>query len=773
MRYSGLTGAGINIMSLSNLVGQALRGFVVVDRVQRFAFETSWSSSEVVKRGTGSNYGQDGFLRPGFSYEDLIDYLFDKVMELFEIEAQNHDPLSRDWKVRIAAAMIPRGLENDTFFLNCLLAQLDRAINRKFDEVARKLIGTMKLSPDHWRFVTAEKSRIRLSSQSKPEVESATATGTKKNIEDYDFFQTKVRTISKALQRVLFTLKETVDCSIQLRLGNNRISSELYNQPKPVDSVIDECATDSQMMVNALTRTIVLAAATICLYRHGNNSFVALSGLFGISTFFYAYNAFLLALRYRTRNALHVREFLESKLNILRKNIYSIMSKDQRSNFPYRDPCELCLERSVDRFLQNAKYYNSDESSITAFRSAYAQFTAMEKKEARIIQFIRKLLEEFVADLFHTNSYLQEDLVQVYKELLEMRTVFKVGSSHSMKEVDTLYKRLQLVVPVLESHYLVWTYRRDTVPASFRYMFSPLSGGGKIALETKAMADLSQTILAVSNQDSTVRRLVRDLKELNYSVRNFDLANAVIFFAFGSMTFAIVISCLRIIELVVRTESTWVEKSNEVLQWISIFALGGAIVASSCMILRMNHLRRVHIAISRLQSTCTTSRQLLSITSFKMIIAVFQFVTTTIACVALLWMLAESVMTDKDSFGWWNIPLVLSSISMIVMLSASILSSTTEFLCIHKLNPCFCTMICNLFRPTIEQLLQAFARKSSGLDIEPAQIIERETWEYTAREFLHHHRFDVILDTNRFGILLQSIQSGATFEKSTVIPAIS
>lgn len=58
MRYSGLTGACINCMSINNLVGQALSGVGVVDRVQRYVFETNWSNGEVVQRGTGANYGQ-------------------------------------------------------------------------------------------------------------------------------------------------------------------------------------------------------------------------------------------------------------------------------------------------------------------------------------------------------------------------------------------------------------------------------------------------------------------------------------------------------------------------------------------------------------------------------------------------------------------------------------------------------------------------------------------------------------------------------------------
>ena len=49
MRYSGLTGACINGMLVNNLVGQALSGVRVQDRIQLFSFATHWSNSEVVR----------------------------------------------------------------------------------------------------------------------------------------------------------------------------------------------------------------------------------------------------------------------------------------------------------------------------------------------------------------------------------------------------------------------------------------------------------------------------------------------------------------------------------------------------------------------------------------------------------------------------------------------------------------------------------------------------------------------------------------------------
>ena len=81
MRYSGLTGACVNAMLFNNFLKQALDGVPFIDRFRLYSKETNWSNGEVVTRGTGANYGEDGFLRPGFSYDHGIEYLRSKVIE--------------------------------------------------------------------------------------------------------------------------------------------------------------------------------------------------------------------------------------------------------------------------------------------------------------------------------------------------------------------------------------------------------------------------------------------------------------------------------------------------------------------------------------------------------------------------------------------------------------------------------------------------------------------------------------------------------------------
>lgn len=281
MRYSGLTGACINCMSFNNLVAQALRGVSFDERLQRWGFETTWSNGEVVQRGTGANYGQDGFLRPGFPYRKLMDYLFDRALEHREIGADTGTILSRDWKIKFAAAIVPRGLETDNLFYEALVFQLEQTIRAKFEDEVKKATGSKSLSPALKHAISAEMAE--LTSPWNGNVAVVSSDG-QVQISSQD--RRLVENIGNLIFSVINALKQTIDYSIELRLGNKRISSELFNQPNPVDSLVDDFAVEAQNFANALTQSSAFAAATIALQlvsSRGANIASAVLGVWNIA----------------------------------------------------------------------------------------------------------------------------------------------------------------------------------------------------------------------------------------------------------------------------------------------------------------------------------------------------------------------------------------------------------------------------------------------------------------------------------------------------------
>jgi hypothetical protein len=225
MRYSGLTGAAINAMCFENFLRVAIGGVDFQERLKTFASETNWSNGEVVQRGTGTNYGDDGFLRPSFSYHAGIDYLHSKVIEHSESFQDMEHVLSEDWKIKFAASIVPRGMELNDAFQSALLVQLERTILDKIISEAEKdplIKGT------------------GLTSGLRKLCETANTNTFKWNNLLSNFRKEDVPKIEPHLQiggRLSFICSQVLDTAAKLHLYNKRYSSELSNQPKPVDWV--------------------------------------------------------------------------------------------------------------------------------------------------------------------------------------------------------------------------------------------------------------------------------------------------------------------------------------------------------------------------------------------------------------------------------------------------------------------------------------------------------------------------------------------------------
>jgi hypothetical protein len=205
-------------MSVNNLVGQAQSGVSVTDRVQRYAFETTWSNGEVVQRGTGANDGVAGFLRPGSPYVKIVDYLYARAVEHHEIGADNNI-VSRDWRFKLAASIVPRGLETDELFRNALIKELNAVLRNKLAAEAKAAVGTERLSSS-----LAVSSLERAINEKMKEVTS--------RWNDDAVVQTGrgsgdvvVEQIGAFIETVVVAFRQTIDFAVEAASMNNRIVS--------------------------------------------------------------------------------------------------------------------------------------------------------------------------------------------------------------------------------------------------------------------------------------------------------------------------------------------------------------------------------------------------------------------------------------------------------------------------------------------------------------------------------------------------------------------
>lgn len=195
-----------------------------------------------MQRGTGANYGLDGFLRPGFPYDHAIDYLHSKVIEYIETGQDLNNVLSRDWKVKFAASLVPRGLELNEEFVRSLYHQTQKHIYRKF---IKELKADAKGGGDELEIMMNAR-RDELATKREALNYDSYWNEFLRGIERLDdkrmHHLTKYHVeIAKRLEQIITQL---VEFAQKAYLYNERISSELFNQPKPPDSISDDFAVE-------------------------------------------------------------------------------------------------------------------------------------------------------------------------------------------------------------------------------------------------------------------------------------------------------------------------------------------------------------------------------------------------------------------------------------------------------------------------------------------------------------------------------------------------
>jgi hypothetical protein len=117
--------------------------------------------------------------------------------------------------------------------------------------------------------------------------------------------------------------------------------------------------------------------------------------------------------------------------------------------------------------------------------------------------FARQLLQGFIPDTFHENSYLQKHLVNIYKALDEMPTLVKQAPSNGRTGADELCRMLLAFCPQLSASFgrggIKYGFIRDhawyrtPLPVTLQYILSPLLGKLTIAMKTAGEEDASAT----------------------------------------------------------------------------------------------------------------------------------------------------------------------------------------------------------------------------------------------------------------------------------------
>jgi hypothetical protein len=773
MRYSGLVGATLSCMSFNNFVAQALHGVKFQDRIQRYAFETNWSNGEVVERGTGSNFGEDGLLRPGFTYQHLIDYLYAQAQEHREIGSNSDESiLSRDWKTKLSTSLVPRGLENDVVFLEAVYGQLKLEIGRKFTDEVLKTLGGEELSEEAGTAISRQMSSLTGHwwnvSGTASDVVAGVSAGS-----DNDKIILETRT---ALESVVTALTQTIAHSIELRSRNQRISSEAVNQPKPVDSFLDDFAVEAQNFTNSLTQSVAFATGAIAfgsLQLEGQASDL-LSPFLGVLSIVSSFGTITNVSRYKIRNEEARLLFYDKKMLRVLKGVFSLISPDSRDMFPVdKNPFAEDLGQKVKTFFEHAKYYDMDNADTEPVAAAYGHLMESCNDSLRIISFMRQLVTEFIPSTYHANSYLQDDLVNIYKILHEMLSLTGRNNVGKMKGSYDLFEKLLLFRPRLEA-----SIQRDEVnygflkerkwyqwslPVTLQYLFSSFlpKRFSSIALESGIIAATvkQMKMQSVLEGNDCLHREARDLEELYFATNESEIGSML--FLAGLIVFvtATLFSIFRVVE------SIWSGTPGillEITRWASIGSLFAALLASFHLIRKMKQLMKLDYTLGkgRMAADAQVVR-VRTVTRTQELLTVVRLLTNLLAIVALPWNVSVQTWGGSNT-----LPVRFAIAALFMAIFATLFFFVVEFVVRYNLDSCLGQVVCEPFREQILKLKDSFSSREvrAGMDtnIDTIQTLEAEAWEYTAREFLssNGYRFDTVFAADRFGSIVQYLQSG-------------
>jgi len=772
MRYSGLTGACINVMLFNNFIKEAFEGIPFQDRFRLYSRETNWSNGEVVQRGTGANYGEDGFLRPGFSYDHGLDYLHSKVIEYRESDQDLNEILSRDWKVKFAAALVPRGMETNEMFIKALNQKLVDGIMNNFIKEATK---------------DKDLAGRDLESALKGRSEEAVV---ERTLDDYDAFwseymsELEVDEESKKIledryvlvaRRLEQTCMQVIKFAEEYYLYNQRVSSEMFNQPKPVDTIYDDFAPEAQNFANSLAMAASFSSGALAFRLIGVSLGSVFSALIAGLNIAVSFGTMANSARYQIRNEEARVDFFDSKMTSVKQGVYSLVGIGESDSNPF----VRSIEMKKEAFIANVKYYDYPEPD--EFLNDYGQFMADASNIKNTQWFMDQIAMKYIADIYHVNSYLQEHLVKLYKACDEHKMNLEAsGKSGSSNGAESLYQRLVDFEPRLlndlerravrggfirRRHFSHWTF--VVVLKYFYGLFCCARKNGRTPL-----APLSIEILGILKQAQDVTkgekglavRATRDLSHLYWATKESEVGSLV--FSAGVLVFiaSILFTIARIFRITVL---------EQVAFWATAASFWGALLSLFHFTRKMRYLFSVYFAVGKkvgqrgmaATDVRDSLKRVRKITRTQIFLTFLRVLFTGGAAVALPWSVVElqwggpnAVSSVDRTITGPSVPFWIAFGSVVLAVFSTLTFFFVEYKVRYNLPSKLGEFVCEGFRDELEELYEQFSLPVNN--VQTKQVQERETWEYVAREFLHRYRFDTVFAADRFGTILQYIQSG-------------
>jgi len=819
MRYSGLTGACINGYLFNKFLGRSIAGEAYIERAKKYMIETNWSNGEVVTRGTGGNYGRDGFLRPGFSYAHGLDYLRSKVIEHLEFDHDFEEFLSRDWKIKFAASWIPKRLEMDDNFMDETQMLLRKAIREQFiTEIAKD--GDLWDKPHEVLlkkiFAEIEASSIgRLSIISFWDQVEEKLGKTDESV--IDFHIPVAMTLEQAVQDIL-------DFSRQYYNENKRISSELETQPKSVDYISDDFAVQAQNFTASLTFSAALSSAALAVLiidssddgdRFQNARPLPRIGgaVLSAITPIIAFGTITNASQYKNRNELSREVFKDKKYLPFLQEIFSFMTKADQVATPLGgNPFYLEINDLATKFASDCHYYdqktagdfNQHRFEPTEFMNEFRTFAISPCDDASAVAFLTSLQTKLIPQVFQENSYLQErltDLTAVLKKLIEYNDRRNRTSSEASLSASILHARVlcfeHRLDESLQRGEVYWGFFKTrrfrhghVFTACIQFLYDKIwfASPGDVpnsvfSARSRARSSLrpisAETIEIKAHTDELIKQLsdvdtgglyrsAQDLTQFYHATKESYISSLIVVSGVLSFFTGIVFTVGNI-----GAAAT----DNSVQGWLTLTRIATysfGFVTPITALLSMFHLFRKFWVLWGLSGKLGSKRsigspsQSASISTVRSVCrtqelaTLMRFTASAGAATALYWNWVNAEPLGMLGHGTNTLNPRLPAYIGFSALGLHIVSIFfllfIEYFLRYRFDPKLGEHLSESFKTEISKMYRDFSIPVTNIDTKQDQ--DNLTWEYVAREFLHKYRFDTVFAADRFSALYHYLQSG-------------
>jgi hypothetical protein len=290
---------------------------------------------------------------------------------------------------------------------------------------------------------------------------------------------------------------------------------------------------------------------------------------------------------------------------------------------------------------------------------------------------------------------------------------------------------------------------------TWRYLFSNVQRT-PLRSRTKQLAVAAQTLQTTEHLKAPLNQSVRDRNELYHASTESEAASAIVVASRGIFCFSLLYFVCRCIEFVLCRECThaWI-RFLDILLWVSIFAVLGAFAAVHHLVRKVHHL----VKIGRVISGVASLRMVRTMIRAQQFVTLILLLAGVCVIIALPWGLSISMWSTQVHSVHEVVPIYLSALAALPVILGGIIGVLFEYFIRYHLDPCLGP---SAIEPLQEQLdqMKRFFPNPTGVEIETTQTLEKQAWEYTAREFLHEYRFDTVSAVDRFGSILQYLHSG-------------